>query len=161
MGRMTPLDRIDFELIGLLQNDGRLANKQLARQVGLAPSSCLTRVRRLLDTGVIRSFHADIDPSALGVGLEAILAVRLERHHREDVESFITYALTLPEVVGVMHIAGPTDVLVHVAVRDGAHLRDLAMDAFTTRPEVARFETSLLYNRQSKPMRSVHPHRHN
>ena len=148
MEPMTTLDRIDFEIIGLLQNDGRLANKQLARQVGLAPSSCLIRVRRLLDTGIIRSFHADIDPSALGV--------RLERHHREDVESFITYAMTLPEVVGVMHVAGPTDVLVHVAVRDGAHLRDLVMDAFTTRPEVARFETSLLYNRRSKAMVSLH-----
>mgnify|MGYP001390579269 CR=1 FL=1 len=153
---MTTLDRIDFEIIGLLQNDGRLANKQLARQIGLAPSSCLTRVRRLIDTGVIRSFHADIDPSALGIGLEALLAVRLERHHREGVDSFIAYAMTLPEVVSVMHIAGPTDVLVHVAVRDGAHLRDLAMDAFTTRPEVARFETSLLYNHQSKAMVSIH-----
>ncbi|MBI4934124.1 MAG: Lrp/AsnC family transcriptional regulator [Actinobacteria bacterium] len=149
---MTALDRIDFEIIALLQNDGRLANKQLARQIGLAPSSCLTRVRRLIDSGVIRGFHADIDPSALGIGLEALLAVQLERHHREDVDSFIAYAMTLPEVASVMHIAGPTDVLVHVAVRDGAHLRDLAMDAFTTRPEVARFETSLLYDCKSKAM---------
>ncbi|MEQ1700810.1 MAG: Lrp/AsnC family transcriptional regulator [Ilumatobacteraceae bacterium] len=152
---ITP-DRIDFEIMGLLQNDGRLANKQLARQIGLAPSSCLTRVRRLIDTGAIRGFHADINPSALGIGLQALLAVRLERHHREDVDSFITYATTLPEVVSVMHIAGPTDVLVHVAVRDGNHLRDLAMDAFTTRPEVARFETSLLYNHQTKAMVSLH-----
>lgn len=157
MESMTPLDRIDFDILGILQNNGRIANKQLARQVGLAPSTCLTRVRRLVDGGVVRGFRADLDPTRLGVGLEALLAVRLQRHRRDEVESFIEYVLTLDEVVAVMHVAGPTDVLVHVAVRDGHHLRELAMDAFTTRPEVDRFETSLLYARFDKGLTPLQP----
>lgn len=52
------------------------------------------------------------------------------------------------ETVAVTHVAGPTDLLVHVAVTDGDHLRNLVMDSFTTRPEVARFETSLVYSHQ-------------
>ncbi len=144
------LDRTDGEILRLLQNDGRMANKALARAVGLAPSSCLARVRRLVDSGVITGFHAEVDRGRLGQGLEAIVAVRLERHHRDEVEAIIDYVLTLPEVVSVTHVAGPTDLLVHVAVRDSAHLRDLMMDAFTTRPEVARFETSLVYARRTR-----------
>ncbi|MEK7426890.1 MAG: Lrp/AsnC family transcriptional regulator [Actinomycetota bacterium] len=147
---MTSLDRIDLEILGHLQNNGRIANKQLARLVGLAPSTCLTRVRRLIESGVVRGVRSDLDPAHLGVGLEALLAVRLEHHRRDAVESFIDYVMTLDEVVAVLHIAGPTDVLVHVAVRDGNHLRELAMDAFATRPEVDRFETSLLYRRREK-----------
>jgi DNA-binding Lrp family transcriptional regulator len=123
------LDRIDFEIIRLLQNDGRMANKVLARAVGLAPSSCLAR--------------------ALGDALEAIIAVRLERHHRDDIDAFVEFALGLPETVAVTHVAGPTDILVHVAVADSDRLRDLVMDSFTTRPEVARFETSLVYSHQT------------
>lgn len=124
-----------------------MANKALARAVGLAPSSCLVRVRRLVDGGAISGFHADVDRRVLGDTLEAIVAVRLERHRRDDVESFIEYARSLPETVAVTHVAGPTDVLVHVSVRDSEHLRSLVMDGFTTRPEVARFETSLVYSR--------------
>lgn len=151
------LDRTDVELLRLLQNDGRMANKALARAVGLAPSSCLARVRRLVDSGVITGFHAEVDRAQLGQGLEAMIAVRLERHHRDDVDSMITFALTLPEVVSITHVAGPTDLLVHVAVRDSAHLRDLVMDAFTTRPEVARFETSLVYSRRTRPASPTAP----
>lgn len=139
------LDRTDFEILRLLQHDGRMANKALAKAVGLAPSSCLVRVRRLVDAGVIRGFRVDIDRRALGDSLEAMIAVRLERHHRDDVEQFVRFARALPETVAVTHMAGATDVLVHVSVRDSDHLRTLVMDAFTTRPEVARFETSLVY----------------
>ncbi len=142
------LDRTDFEILRVLQNDGRTANKTLARAVGLAPSSCLVRVRRLVDAGVIRGFRAEVDRRLLGDALEAIIAVRLERHHRDEVEQFVAFARALPETISVTHVAGPTDLLVHAAVRDSDHLRTLVMDAFATRPEVARFETSLVYSHQ-------------
>lgn len=60
------LDRIDCGILAALQNDGRLSNKELAARVGLAPSSCLARVRRLREGGVLRGVHADVDPRALG-----------------------------------------------------------------------------------------------
>lgn len=140
-----PLDRIDFAILAALQNDGRLSNKELAAQVGLAPSSCLARVKRLVDSGILRGFHADIDPRALGVGLQALISVRLAQHSRELLESFRAHVLTLPETLALFHVAGADDFLVHVAVRDADHLRDLALDAFTRRREVARLETSLVF----------------
>lgn len=141
----TPLDAIDIALLQALQQDGGRSNKELAALVGLAPSSCLVRVRRLRERGVLRGMHADVVPTAMGVGLQALIAVRLSRHRREDVETFLAFVHALPEAIGWFHVTGAADFLVHVAVRDSDHLRDLAMDAFTTRVEVAHLETSLIF----------------
>ena len=139
------LDRIDCDILNLLQKDARLSNKELASAVDLAPSSCLARVQRLRSGGVLRGAHADVDPQALGIGLQALIAVQLRQHSRAQVKAFWKHALGLPEVLAVFHVAGTHDFQVHVAVRDAHHLRDLALDAFTTRPEVAHIQTSLIF----------------
>ncbi|HEY3400695.1 MAG TPA: Lrp/AsnC family transcriptional regulator [Geothrix sp.] len=139
------LDRIDCDILTLLQKDARLSNKELAAAVGLAPSSCLARVQRLRSDGVLRGTHAEVDPQALGVGLQALIAVQLRQHSRAQVKAFWKHALGLPEVLAVFHVAGTHDFQVHVAVRDAHHLRDLALDAFTTRTEVAHIQTSLIF----------------
>jgi len=139
------LDRIDRAIVAALQDDVRLTNKELAARIGLAPSSCLERVRRLGQAGVLRGGHAEIDPHALGVELEAMISVQLRRHARDDVDAFWEHTRALPEVVAIYHVAGEDDFLVHVAVRGAQHLRDFALDAFTTRPEVAKIETSLIF----------------
>ena len=145
-------DAVDLAILEALQQDGRLSNKELAAKVGLAPSSALVRVRRLRAAGVLRGCHADVDPNALGVGLQALIAVRLARHRRQDVDAFLAHTSALREVVGWFHVTGAADFLVHVAVRDADHLRDLAMDGFTTRDEVAHLETSLIFAHERKPM---------
>jgi len=139
------LDAKDVLILGVLQRAARIPNKRLAEKVGLAPSTCLERVRRLVDLGVLRGFHAEVELSHLGVGLEAMIGVRLRKHSRELVDSFRRYVFALPEVRQMFHVAGADDFLIHVAVRDADHLRDLAMDAFTTRPEVAHMETRLIF----------------
>lgn len=139
------LDRIDRALLGALAKNARLSNKELAAKVGLAPSSCLERVRRLVRDGAIRGFAADIDPIALGFSIEAMMAVRLRQHTREQFEAFRQHALTLPEVVAVYHMAGENDFLLHVLARDAQHLRDLAIDRFITRDEVGHIETWLMF----------------
>ena len=139
------LDRIDRALCAALANNARLTNKELAARVGLAPSSCLERVRRLVRDGVLRGFSADVDPGALGFGLEAMMAVRLRQHSRDQFDAFRAHALAIPEVVAVYHMAGENDFLIHVLARDAQHLRDLALDRFITRPEVGHIETWLMF----------------
>ena len=139
------LDRIDRALIAALQNNARTSNKELAASAGVAPSTSLERVRRMEADGVIRGYHAELDRPALGLALEALVSVSLRRHARPLVEAFQAHALALPEVVQVFHTTGASDFLVHVAVRDTEHLRALALAGFTERPEVARIETSLLF----------------
>ena len=146
---MKPLDRIDYKIVRLLRNNARLSNKELAKQVGLAPSTCLVRTRMLQQTGVLTGFKAEVNPAALGVGLQAMISVRLKRHFKPDVEAFRQHALELPEVVRLYHVAGPIDFLVHVWTKDSEHLRDLAMTAFTARREVSHIETELIFEHVS------------
>ncbi len=149
MSSPTTLDRIDFEIISALQKDARLSNKELAAKVHLAPSSCLVRVRRLRAMGALRGFHATVDPQVLGISMEAMVSIRLRRHSRDLIDSFQRYALGLPETVTVYHVGGASDFLVHVAVRGAAHLRDLALDAFSSRDEVEHMETAIIFGHAS------------
>ncbi len=151
MDDLPALDATDLTLLAALQEDGAMRNVELASRVGLAPSSCLERVRRLRRLGVLRGVHAEVEPSALGIGLRAFVRVQIRRHGRKEVEGFQEHALSLSEVVAVHHLTGEDDFLLEVAVRDPAHLRDLAVDGFATRPEVGRIQTSLLFSSVRKP----------
>lgn len=145
MPEKPSLDRIDRVILAALQRDARITNKELAVHAGLAESSCLERVRRLTRAGVIRGFHAEVDLQAMGVDLQALVSVRLARHTRRAFEAFRRSMLDLEHAVAVFHVAGSNDFLVHVAVRDSDALRELILDRFTSRPEVAHVETSLIY----------------
>ncbi len=146
------LDRIDRAIVAALQNDARLPNNALAALVGVAPSTCLERVRSLRTRGVVRGFHADISLDALQRGLEAIVAVRVRAHARTLVEEFRAYALTLPEVVQVFHVTGADDFLLHVAVPDTDALRDFVLDRLASRPEVGHVETRVVYEHAHRPV---------
>lgn len=142
---MMALDRTDREIIGLLQENSRLSNKEIAGRVGIAQSTCSERIKRLERAGVFQGFHADVDPAVMGVGIQAMIAVRLNRHETTQVARLREYAGRLTEVVGFYHMAGANDFLIHVAVRDSNHLRDIAMGAFTAQQEVAHIETSIIF----------------
>jgi DNA-binding Lrp family transcriptional regulator len=137
--------------VAALSNDARLSNKELAAQVGLAPSSSLVRTRRLVQDGVLRGFHAQVSPEAMGIGLQAIIEVRLRRHSRRSFHSLHGHIQSLPEIMQVFHVSGPKDLLLHVAVRDIAHLRDLIVDRLATRAEVANCETSVIFSTFRQP----------
>lgn len=139
------LDRTDFEILELVQNNADISNKVLANKIGLAPSSCLQRVRRLRTLGVLRGVHADIDPNWLGIGLEAMMAVRLARQSTEAAAQLPAYALSHPEVLSVYFMTGTNDFLIHVAVRDTNHLRALLLEDFLKRDDIAHVETSIIF----------------
>lgn len=144
------LDRIDADILAALQNNARLSNKELAASVGLAPSSCLERVRRLQEAGVLRGYHAEVEPRAIGIELEALVAIRLREHSRDVVEAFRERALQRDEVVAVYYLAGATDFLVHVVVRSPEHLRNLVIEAFSEPGDIGRVETSLIYEHRRR-----------
>jgi len=152
MSKKTALDRIDYRILAELQNDARLSNKELSVRVHLAPSTCLERVRRLHEAGVILGAHLEVDLPSLGIGLQALIQIRLQRHSRQVVVDFQRHVLSLAEVTDLYHVGGSFDFLCQVAVRDADHLRDLALDQFTTRPEVDHLETSLIFEHIRKPL---------
>ena len=139
------LDRIDFGILRLLQNDASLSNKEIAAAIGLAPSSAHERLKRLRQEGVLRGSHADVAPKAMGVGLEALLYVEMSKHERGLVDRFLAEIVEVPEVRFAFLVTGPHDFVVHVVARDMRHLKDLVLDHFTNRPAVTRIETSIIY----------------
>jgi DNA-binding Lrp family transcriptional regulator len=148
---MANLDRTDFVILGLLQNNARIPNKELADRVGLAPSSCHERVRHLWSEGVLTGAHAVVDGKYMGVGIEALFFIELAKHERATVDSFMADVVRIPEVRSAYLITGRHDLVVHVVARDMAHLKNLALDNFTNRPGVTRIETSIIYERRSRP----------
>ncbi len=147
MSNQAQLDRIDRGIIAALQNNARLSNKELAARVGLAPSSCLERVRRLRSRGVLGEAHTVAAPEALGVGVQALVAVDLYHQSADAITAFDRSLRARSEVIAFFNVSGRHDYLVHVACRDTAHLRQLMLDAFTGVEAVRYHETSLIFDR--------------
>lgn len=110
------LDRIDKAILAALVENGRISNAQLAEKVGLSPSPCWQRVRRLEESGVISGYTAIIDNVRLGTSDIVLVEVALERHDETVVEEFGKAMAALPEVLEVYLTAGEYDYLVKVAV---------------------------------------------
>ena len=143
-----PLDEVDAALVAGLVADARLANNRLADHAGVAPSTALTRVRALQERGVLRGFHADVDPSAVGRGVQALVAVRLRSHDRRQIDAFASAVPRLPEVLQSFHVAGADDYLLHVAVANAEDLRDWILDTLTTHPAVAHSQTTFVFGHE-------------
>lgn len=145
MSDSVALDPVDLEILRLLQNDARMTYRELAAAVGVAPSTCLDRVGRLRRTGVITGHRLQVDPARLGRPLQALLSVQVRPHRKELIGPFVERVRRLPETRAVFHVTGPDDYLVHVAVAGTGDLQRLVLEEFTSRKEVARVETRLIY----------------
>ena len=139
------LDRTDFDILVALQQNGRMSNKDLAEANGISPSTCLERVRRLRAGGAIKGIHAHVLPETLGIGVQALISIRLRQHAHIEFDALISEMTAMREVVNVYLLAGSQDLLVHVAVRDVTHLRSVVVDSFTSRDDVEHIETSLIF----------------
>jgi Lrp/AsnC family transcriptional regulator, leucine-responsive regulatory protein len=131
------MDDIDRSILATLEKQGRISNDELAARVGLSPSPCLRRVRRLEQTGVIRGYHALVDPAAVGRGLRVFAGVRLIRHTRADVVAFERAVVRLPEVVHTHHVTGNYDYLLQVEVADLPAYEDFHANQLANLPSIA------------------------
>jgi DNA-binding Lrp family transcriptional regulator len=139
-----PLDETDRRIVAELARDARLPNNVLAERAGIAPSTCLGRVRALRERGVIRGYHADIDPAALGRSLRAMIAVRLQSSARGHIRTFAAEVARLDEVLDVYFLGGKDDFLMHVATASSDDLREF-VENLSDNPDVAYTETSLIF----------------
>ncbi len=140
-----PLDDVDHRILRALASNARLPNNALADLAGVAPSTCLARVRALRERGVIRGYHADIDPAALGRPLQAMIAVRLQMHARGHISEFMARIARMPEVMNVFFLGGVNDFLVHVAAASTENLREIVLENLSGNPDVALTETSIIF----------------
>lgn len=139
------LDPVDRALLSALVADARITNAALAEKVGIAASTCLARVRALRERGVVRGYHADVDPAAVGLPLQAMISVRLQSDSRDRLGEFTAFVRRLPAVRDVYFVAGADDYLLHVATAGTGALRDL-VDTLNKHRDVAGTVTSLIFD---------------
>ncbi|GAT69314.1 Lrp/AsnC family transcriptional regulator [Planomonospora sp. ID91781] len=151
------MDELDTEIIRLLQTDARRSNRELARLLGIAPSTCLERVRALTRRGVIRGYHAEIDHAALNRSVQAMVSVQVRPLSRAVIDSFKESVSALPQVLSVFVLAGGDDFLLHVAVQDLDHLHGFLLDRLSQRREIAGFRTSVIFQQVRNPVLSRLP----
>ncbi|MGW4115755.1 Lrp/AsnC family transcriptional regulator [Actinosynnema sp. NPDC004786] len=147
MSETAELDSVDWLILEALQNDATLPNRSLAERVGIAPSTCLHRVRRLRELGVITGFHAVVDPRTTGLPLEAVVSVNVRPHTRPVVAAFRRFVMAQPETRSLFHVSGQADFLVHIAVADSTHLQAFLMDKIASRAEVRNLTSSVVLER--------------
>lgn len=111
----VPLDRYERSILIELQIDGRLSNQDLAGKIGLSPSACWRRVKRLEDTGVIQRYTAIVDPKKVGIGETVFAHVSMERHSKSSSVEFAELMQEQPSVMECFFTTGAADIILRVA----------------------------------------------
>ena len=122
------LDAIDCRIVATLQADGRLSNIELAARVGLSPSPCLRRVKRLERDGYIDAYRAVLQRERIGLGFSVFVGVKIEGHANDQALAFEKAVLAMPEVVGFHLVSGEVDYFLEVVVPDLEHYRQFLIN---------------------------------
>ncbi len=138
------LDVLDRSILRELQADGRLANLDLARRIGLSPPATHARVRRLEQAGVIARYVAIVDSEAAGFDLLCYVQVGLRAHGRAEVEQFREVIRDVPDVLECHHVTGEYDYLLRVVLRNRRDLERFVVERLSPIPNIARIQTSLV-----------------
>lgn len=148
----TVLDRVDRQILGELQQDGRLAVVELAERVGLSPSPCLRRLRRLEHEGVIRGYGARVDPQKLDLDIVAYIEVNLDQRSEADTEMFRKAVQGEPAIIECYALTGRFDYLLKVAVRDLEEFSELTMQKLLRFPGVQSLTSGMILKVLKEPM---------
>lgn len=146
------LDKLDRELLRLLQNDGRLTNAELAQRIGLSPSACFRRLQRLQESGVIAGYAALIDGEAIGRPTTVFIEVTLASQGSAALDAFERAVAACPDVLECHLMSGDFDYLLRVAVADMRDYERVHRQQVAAFPHVARVRTAFA-------MRAVVPRR--
>ncbi|MBK0422033.1 Lrp/AsnC family transcriptional regulator [Leucobacter sp. CSA2] len=140
-----PLDAIDEKIVWELRREARISNNELAARVNVAPSTALTRLRALRESGVIASTHAQYDMTALGLDLHAIVFIRLKPGAQHSGRDYAERAVKFINVVNVFLMGGSYDLLVHVACTSSSQLQNLVAEKIAADPAVASAQAHIVF----------------
>lgn len=137
------LDRIDRQILDLVQANGRMTNVDLAEHVGLTAPPCLRRVRALEEMGAISGYHAALDPATLGYPITVFAMVSLRSQAESELAAFEAHIAAIPEVRECHMLNGEIDFILKIVATDLKSFQDILTSRLTTAPNVASVKTSL------------------
>ena len=139
------LDRYDWQILQVLQREGRISNQDLADRIGLSPSPCLRRVRTLEESGLITGYRALLDARKLGLSLMALIHISMDQHTPERFSTFDARIAEIPELLECLLITGQdADYQLKVVVRDMDAYQELLLDRITRIPGVTGVHSSFV-----------------
>lgn len=148
------LDKIDRKILEILQADAKITNAQLSKEIGLSPAPTLERVKKLETSGLIKSYHAQLDTQMLGLGVSIFILISLSSHKMNQINTFIEKINSLPEVIECHHITGSGDFLLKVLTTDIPSYQKLILDKLSQIEEIGNMQSMVVLAnyKQSKVM---------
>jgi DNA-binding Lrp family transcriptional regulator len=111
-------DSIDLKILEILQTNSNITNAQLAQEIGLSPAPTLERVKKLENSGVIKSYHAVINHASVGLGVSTFVQVSLKGHNKDNIEKFVSAIADIREIVECHHVTGQADFILRIVCSD-------------------------------------------
>lgn len=128
MKSTAKIDATDRKILEILQANSNITNAQLAKEIGLSPAPTLERVNKLEMSGVIRSYHAVIDPASVGLGVSTFVMASLKGHNKDNIEKFIAAIKKINEIVECHHVTGAADFILKIVCLDIAAYQQLMLE---------------------------------
>ena len=140
------MDALDCHILQALQKDARVKNADLARQLGVAPSTILERIRRLEERGYFNGFKAIVNPEKLGLDVQALISVSLGQHSTKTIRPFEQAVKAIPNILTCYHVTGRFDYILHLVAKNLAELGILVKEQIAALPGVGKTETFLVFS---------------
>lgn len=122
------LDQTDRKILKILQSNGKITNAKLSEQIGLSPAPTLERVKKLENSGIIKSYHAELDSKMLGLGVNTFVQVTLKGHNKKNIEYFLDKIKEIEEIIECHHITGSGDFILRIVAKDIASYQLLMLE---------------------------------
>jgi len=140
----TNLDKTDFQILKLLQENGRITNLQLSSEIGLSPAPTLERVRKLEQSGLVKSYHAVVDEEKLGFGIKAFMLVNITSHQSDYISKFAEQVNQIEEIVECYHITGSSDFMLKIMVKSIKDYESLVVNRIAKIEQMRNLKTMMI-----------------
>lgn len=144
MKNRVRLDATDRKILEILQSNSNITNAQLAKEIGLSPAPTLERVNKLESMGIIKGYHAYIEPASVGLGVSTFVMVNLKGHNKENIEKFVAAIKSIPEVIECHHVTGAGDFILKIVSADIASYQQLMLEKVSNIDVVDSLQTMVI-----------------
>ena len=135
------LDKLDYKILQILQENSKITNLDLSRRIGLSPAPTLERVKKLEQTDIISSYHAKINPINLGLHVSSFVMGTLAWHKPNAMNNFLSKIQEIPEIVECYVITGDADFLMKIVCKDIPTYEQLLFKTLSQIEEIERLKT--------------------
>ncbi len=122
------IDQTDRKILEILQANAKITNAQLSKEIGLSPAPTLERVKKLENSGVIKSYHAQLDTGTIGLGVNTFVMVTLKGHNKKNIDLFLDEINRIEDVIECHHITGSGDFILRVIAKDITSYQKLMLE---------------------------------